>query len=284
VINQTEQLSRIRSAVQAFARQDVATCVQHLGVAVNWSRGDGTTLRGKDALSSQLQDLFRAFPDAALSHVKLLAIPPDGVLVEWDFEGTHLRAWRMNGRSEPVQATGRTARVAGASYVRFETSGEMSGIEARIDTASMFGQLGLGQVPDPAAIRELAEVYTAAWGSQVAPSVASLYALDGRLTVNSGAPAVGRTAIAAVAQGFMTALPDMQVLMDGLHVQADRAVYRRTLTGTNSGPGGTGKPVRISGFEVWRIGADGLIAESNGYFDSMAWLHQLEHGAPDVKP
>jgi hypothetical protein len=43
---------------------------------------------------------------------------------------------------------------------------------------------------------------------------------------------------------------------------ADRAVYRWTLTGTNTGLGGSGKAVRISGHEEWRFAADGLVAES----------------------
>ena len=43
-------------------------------------------------------------------------------------------------------------------------------------------------------------------------------------------------------------------------------------------PGGTGQRVRISGFEVWKIGDDGLIAESEGHFDSAAYKRQLERG------
>jgi predicted ester cyclase len=88
----------------------------------------------------------------------------------------------------------------------------------------------------------------------------------------------GRSAITEVAQGFMSAFPDMKVLMDGLLVDGDRAVYRWTLVGTNTGPGGKGHKVRISGFEEWRIGADGLIAESRGQFDSAEYERQLEHG------
>ncbi len=45
-------------------------------------------------------------------------------------------------------------------------------------------------------------------------------------------------------------------------MQGDRAVYHWRLTGTNAGLGGTGHRVRISGFEVWKIGEDGLVAES----------------------
>ncbi len=81
----------------------------------------------------------------------------------------------------------------------------------------------------------------------------------------------------------MTAFPDMQVLMDEVVAQDEfrdgRAVYRWTLIGTNTGPGGTGRRVRISGYEEWRIGADGLIAESQGHFDSAEYERQLERGA-----
>jgi predicted ester cyclase len=55
-------------------------------------------------------------------------------------------------------------------------------------------------------------------------------------------------------------------------------VFHWTLTGTNTGPGGTGKRVRFSGYEVWQIGADGLISESKGHFDTAEYERQLEHG------
>jgi predicted ester cyclase len=121
--------------------------------------------------------------------------------------------------------------------------------------------------------------YTAAWCSQNAASVASFFAPGGSLQVNDGAPAVGRDAITAVAQGFMTAFPDLRVLMDDLVVQGDSVTYRWTLVGASTGPGGTGRAVRISGFEEWSIGADGLIARSLGHFDSEDYQRQLEGGA-----
>ena len=80
----------------------------------------------------------------------------------------------------------------------------------------------------------------------------------------------------------MTAFPDMQVLMDDLLAQGDRTVYHWTLIGTNTGPGGTGQRVRISGFELWKIGDDGLIAESRGHFDSAAYKRQLEGGVEEA--
>ena len=74
----------------------------------------------------------------------------------------------------------------------------------------------------------------------------------------------------------MTAFPDLRVVMDDLRVQNDRMEYHWTLTGTNTGPGGTGRPVRISGFEIWQIGSDGLIEASEGHFDSAEYERQLQ--------
>ena len=68
-------------------------------------------------------------------------------------------------------------------------------------------------------------------------------------------PAVGRNAITEVAQSFMTAFPDMCVVMDELLVHGDRIKYRWTLSGTNTGPEGAGHQVRISGSELWQIAA-----------------------------
>ena len=130
--------------------------------------------------------------------------------------------------------------------------------------------------PDPTRLRDFAERYTAAWCSQDAASVAAFFSPDGSLRVNDAAPAVGRKAITDVAQGFMTDFPDMQVLMDDLTVLGDKVVYRWTLAGTNTGPGATGRRVRISGFEEWRMGEDGLIAESLGHFDAEDYQRQLD--------
>ena len=66
--------------------------------------------------------------------------------------------------------------------------------------------------------------------------------------------------------------------MDDLLEGRGKVIYKWTLEGTNSGPGGTGRRVRISAFEEWRIGSDGLVAESLGKFDAAEYQRQLEHG------
>lgn len=128
---------------------------------------------------------------------------------------------------------------------------------------------------DSTKLIEFATRYTAAWCSQNAATVASFFADNGSLKINDGVPAIGRAAITRSAQGFMSAFPDLVIKMDSLTVNGTETTYHWTLTGTNTGPGGTGKFVRISGFEQWRFGPDGLIAESKGYFDAAEYQRQL---------
>ena len=135
-------------------------------------------------------------------------------------------------------------------------------------------------VVKPPDLNKFATDYTAAWCSQRASQVASFFSESGSLQINDGAPSVGRGSITAAAQGFMTALPDLVVKMDKLVIDGSRIEYHWTLTGTNSGPGGTGKHVHISGFEAWRFGSDGYIAESRGHFDKTEYDRQLAVGAP----
>ena len=147
----------------------------------------------------------------------------------------------------------------------------------RVLAAQVTGRSG-GVPMDATQLKEFGTRYTAAWCSQNAASVAAFFAQDGSLKINDAAPSVGRTAITAAAQGFMTAFPDMVVTMDGIGVPGDQAVFRWTLTGTNTGPGGTGRAVRISGYEEWTIGPDRLIARSLGHFDEADYKRQLNAG------
>ncbi len=128
-------------------------------------------------------------------------------------------------------------------------------------------------------LRDFARRYTEAWCSGDPARVAEHYAPHGSLTINEGEPAVGRAAVTEAARSFMTAFPDMQVLMDDVAVRdGGGAEYHWTLVGTNTGPGGTDNSVRISGCEQWTLGADGLIAESQGHYDQAEYDRQLQAG------
>jgi len=65
------------------------------------------------------------------------------------------------------------------------------------------------------------------------------------------------------------------VELDDLKIDSDSPEYHWTLTGTNTGAGGTGRPVRISGFEQWTMSSEGLIAASLGSYDAADWDRQV---------
>src|SRR5205809_258121 len=127
-------------------------------------------------------------------------------------------------------------------------------------------------------LSKFAQRYAKAWCSRDPTKVAAFFAERGSISINNGPPAVGRAAIAKEAQAFMTAFPEMVVTMDNVVHDEEGTKFHWTLTGTNTGPGGTGTKVRISGYELWKFGNDDLIAESKGHFDSAEYERQLKHG------
>jgi len=123
-----------------------------------------------------------------------------------------------------------------------------------------------------------AHSYAQAWGSKRPGFVAMFFENNGTLQVNDGEPAKGRDAISDVAKGFMTDLPDMIVQFDSLVPKSNGAEFHWTLIATNTGPGGTGNKVKVSGFELWKMSENGLIKESRGYFPSEEFDRQLKFG------
>jgi hypothetical protein len=126
---------------------------------------------------------------------------------------------------------------------------------------------------DTARLQDFAARYATAWCSQDPGRVAAFYAKGALISVN-GAPPVP---IAEVAGGFMRNFPDMVVNFDRLGNAPTGTEFHWTFTGTNTGPSGTGNRVHISGYEVWKIDKDDLIAESSGHFDAVEYERQLKH-------
>ena len=105
--------------------------------------------------------------------------------------------------------------------------------------------------------------------------MASFYAERGALTVNGGEPAIGRAAIAARAGEFMEAFPDMVVAVDSVEVEPGRWLFHWIWTGTNTGPGGTGRSVHLRGYEEWTLSPAGRIASSRGHYDEAEYERQV---------
>jgi uncharacterized protein (TIGR02246 family) len=125
-------------------------------------------------------------------------------------------------------------------------------------------------------LRQFAARYAKAWCSHSPEKVAAFFTENGSITINNGPAALGRAAIAREAQAFMTTFPDMIVTFDKLELRGETTAFHWTLAGTNTGPGGTGNKVRISGYELWKIDNVGLIGESKGHFDAADYERQLK--------
>ena|ERR1700719_612842 len=117
-------------------------------------------------------------------------------------------------------------------------------------------------------LEKFAQRYAAAWCSRDPDAVVAFYAKNAAISVNDGTPAP----IAEVAQSFMRDFPDMIVTFDKLEPHGETTAFHWTLTGTHVE---TGNRVRISGYELWMINSDGLIAESEGHFDAADYERQL---------
>jgi len=131
---------------------------------------------------------------------------------------------------------------------------------------------------DEARVLEFARRYTDAWCSHDPTRVAEHFVPGGTIAINGGDPAE----VTEVARSFIDAFPDIELFMDDVVFNDETVEYHRTFTGTNTGPGGTGRAVRITGFEEWTIGGDGLVVESLGTYDQDEYDRQLEHGAPET--
>lgn len=116
--------------------------------------------------------------------------------------------------------------------------------------------------------------YAAAWSAQDPVAFGAFYNEHGSLVVN-GTASVGRAAIIETARAFMTAFPDMLVRLDSLREESDATVFHWIWTGTNTGPGGTGRAVHMRGYERWTFDANGLLMQSDGHFDIEEYQRQL---------
>jgi predicted ester cyclase len=121
---------------------------------------------------------------------------------------------------------------------------------------------------DAAELTDFAKRYAQAWCSRDPQAVVAFHAKNASISVNDEAPAP----IAEVAQSFMRDFPDMIVTFDKLVERPNGVEFHWTLIGTYAQ---NGNRVRISGYELWKIDKQGLIAESQGHFDVADYQRQL---------
>lgn len=130
-----------------------------------------------------------------------------------------------------------------------------------------------------ASLNSFADQIGMTWSRHNASEVAKLYSESVTLEINDEPVLAGRKSVEGAVQSIMTAYPDLVVKFDHLELKGDRVLYHWTFIGTNSGPGGTGNRVRISGYEDWKIGPDWLITDAKRHYNARDWERQVR-GAP----
>ena len=108
-------------------------------------------------------------------------------------------------------------------------------------------------------LNRFATNYAKAWCSQDPDRVAAFYAKGAAISINGGPSAT----ICEVARAFIRDFPDMVVTFDKLETDGGRVAFHWTLIGSYVP---NGNRVRISGYELWKIDADELIAEAEIFF------------------
>lgn len=270
-----EKLEWVRTLAEKFDQHDVSAILSAFVPSFVLRRGNGSTFKSEGELRSLMEIFFVAVPDASITVNNAVAFDGPAVLVEWQITGTHTGPW------QELAATGQAVSFVGADLLTFDISGKITHQETRIATAEFLSQIGVDS-PSPLSkdqVRIFAKTMTKAWCDRDAAAVAGHFAENATRVINAGVPAVGRAGIEENTQGFITAVPDLVLLMDDLYVRNDLAVFSWTLRGTHSE---TFNWINISGFEIWQLGSDGLIADSRGYYDSAAYNHQIAHGADHV--
>ena len=120
-------------------------------------------------------------------------------------------------------------------------------------------------------LEKLAKDYTGAWNTKDPKAVSSFFAEDGEIVINRGEPWRGRARVAEMAAGFYADVPDLHLTCDDVRLAGDHAVYVWTFTGHDTG---TGKPLKIRGWEEWDISDNGKVQASRGWFDAEDYARQ----------
>ena len=117
----------------------------------------------------------------------------------------------------------------------------------------------------------LARDYTAAWNTGRPEAVAAFFAETGEIVINRGPVWQRRTGVATMAAGFYADVPDLRLVCDGVRLAGSHMLYLWTFTGTHAG---TGRNLRITGWEEWDLGEDLKVTASRGWFDPEDWTRQ----------
>jgi steroid delta-isomerase-like uncharacterized protein len=259
------------------------------GVSITYGAGEN---KGREAIASDMQKLFDAFPDIKVGESNIYA-KGEIVVVEWAMNGTH------KGEFMGVKPTGKPVGVRGATVAWMTPDGLIKQEHRYFDGATLMAQIG--QIKTPARPIPPLPSGDATWHvakgtpdeDKQSDIVKGMY---GAFEKKSEADFIGAMADNATwtdvtmpkdmtgkaeakksFQVFTKAFPDGKIGIETIFSVDDVTIVESTMNGTHNGPLGplkaTKKPVSLHGLDVMTI-KDGKIQAATGYSNSVELLAQ----------
>jgi steroid delta-isomerase-like uncharacterized protein len=258
-------------------------------------------LKGREAIASETQKMFDAFPDFKVAIVRSFS-KGDVVIHEWVMTGT------QKGEFMGTKASNKAVGVRGAVVVSVSPDGLAKQEHRYFDVPTLMSQIGAMKTPArpvatmPAGEPEwhaakgtpeeekAAEPLKGLYGSFEKKSEADFLApMDEKATWSDLAQPKDMTGKADGKKFFATftkAFTDIKMVADPFFAVDDYIVAEGTMTATHSGPLGplkpTKKPVNLHALDIVKV-KDGKIVAGTTYSNSMEILAQ-EGLLPKPKP
>jgi steroid delta-isomerase-like uncharacterized protein len=259
------------------------------GVSVVYGVGES---KGREAIASDIQKYFDAFPDLKIGESNVYA-KGEIVVIEWAMNGTH------KGEFMGVKPTGKPVGVRGATVAWMTSDGLVKQEHRYFDGSTLMAQLG--QIKSPArAIPSVPSSDPTWYVAKGTPEedkqsdvVKGMYAgfekkseadflgamADNPTWSDMSMPkdVTGKAEAKKSFQAFAKAFPDGKITLDSIFSVDDFTIAESTMTGTHTGQLGpfkaTKKPVSLHGLDIMTV-KDGKIQAGTGYSNSVEFLAQ----------
>jgi steroid delta-isomerase-like uncharacterized protein len=259
------------------------------GISITYGVGEN---KGREAIASDVQKYFDAFPDLKIASSNVYA-KGEIVVIEWVMNGTH------KGEFMGVKPTGKAVGVRGATVTWMTPDGLIKQEHRYMDGSTLMAQLG--QLKNPA--RPVAPLPSGDATWRVAKGTPDedkqsdvVKGMYGAFDKKSEADFLGSMADNATwsdmampkdvtgkaeakksYQSFAKAFPDGKLSVDTIFSVDEFTVAESTMNGTHNGPLGplkaTKKPVSLHGLDIMTV-KDGKIQAGTGYSNSVELLAQ----------
>jgi steroid delta-isomerase-like uncharacterized protein len=259
------------------------------GVSIVYGFGES---KGREAIASEIQKTFDAFPDVKFGASNVYA-KGEIVVIEWVVNGTH------KGEFNGVKATNKPVGIRGATILWMTPEGLVKQEHRYMDGSTIMAQIGQSKSParaippvpsgDPTwhvakgtpdedkQSLVLKQMYAAFDNKQESDFIGAM--ADNATFSDLAMPkdVTGKAEHKKAFQGFAKAFPDGKLAVDTIFSVDEFTIAESTMSGTQKGALGplkaSNKPVSLHGLDIMTI-KDGKIQAGTGYSNSVELLAQ----------